>query len=208
MVRDLEREEAEIRNGNRYITEVHGTGVFPRDVDRLFRKYANLRHKVYNTHKDSFTNEATRKELRSYIDEQFVKLTKEYDINGEVDFPGYIKKALNLRVRHSFVKGRFRDTTRERLGSSEDEIEGLLNAGLDTFEASSKEVEDAELIDELLTGADFSLIELEVFSLMVKGKSRERDIIKEVTATHDTSTKSVRDAIKNVREYVLIKLAP
>lgn len=200
--RDLSKEEREIRNGNRFITEVHGKGVFPRDVDRLYHRYANLRYKVYNTHKDSFRSEASRKELRSYIDEQFIKLTKEYDINGEVDFPGYIKKALNLRVRHSFVKGRFRDSARERLGAEDNEIETLL--GTDT--SSQEEIEDAELIDDLLSKAKFSPVELAVFSYLLRGKVKDANIIKEVSAKYKVSQKSVRDAIKNVREYVALNL--
>lgn len=202
MSRDLNREKAEIRNGNRFVTEVHGTGVFPRDVDRLFQQYANLRHKVYNTHKDSFNSEATRKELRSYIDEQFVKLTKEYDINGEVDFPGYIKKALNLRVRHSFIKGRFRDNARERLGSEENEIEGLLSNDIQ----SAREIEDSELIDSLLTGANFSSLEIDILLCLVKGTTKEKDFVRELATKYNVSLKSVRESVKNVKEYVLLHL--
>lgn len=202
MSRDLKKEQVEIRNGNRFVTEVHGTGVFPRDTDRLFRQYANLRHKVYNTHKDSFNSEATRKELRSYIDEQFVKLTKEYDINGEVDFPGYIKKALNLRVRHSFVKGKFRDTTRERLGSEDNEIEGLLAEDLQ----STQLIEDAELIDELLSSANFSDLELAVFQSLLKSNLKEKELVKELASEYNVSFKAVRDSVKNVKEYLALKL--
>ena len=202
MTRDLNKEEAEIRNGNRFVREVHGTGVFPRDVDRLFLKYANLRHKVYNTHKDSFADDATRKELQSYIDEQFVKLTKEYDINGEVVFPGYIKKALNLRVRHSFVKGRFRDTTRERLGSEENEIEGMLADDV----RSAREIEDSELIDDLLTGASFSVLELDIFTQLVQGKIKERVLVKELAEKHGLPIKTVKDSVKDVKDYLALKL--
>ncbi len=201
MVRDLNKEKTEIRNGNRFVTEVKGTGVFPRDVDRLFLQYANLRNKVYNVNKDLFFDEATRKELRSYIDEQFVKLTKEYHINGEVDFAGYIKKSLNLRVRHSFVKSRFRDNSRERLGSEDDEIELLLSAS----EANPTEIEDAELIDSLLTDASFSPLELEVFTLMVQGKVKEKEISRLITA-EDVSQKAIREAIRNVKDYLILKL--
>lgn len=202
MTRDLYKEEAEIRNGNRYVREVHGTGVFPRDVDRLFRKYANLRHKVYNTHKDSFADVATRKELQSYIDEQFVRLTKEYDINGEVDFSGYIKKALNLRVRHSFVKGRFRDSTRERLASEENEIEGLLADDM----SSTQTIEDKELVDALLTGATFTPLELDVFSQLVKGKVKERTLVKELAEKHNLPVKIVKESVKDVKDYLVLKL--
>ncbi|AXY05416.1 hypothetical protein [Enterococcus phage EFLK1] len=202
MSRDVQKEEKEIRNGNRFITETHGKGVFPRDVDRLYHKYSNLRYKVYNTHKDSFNSEASRKELKSYIDEQFIKLTKEYDINGEVDFPGYIKKALNLRVRHSYVKGRFRDTARERLGTQDNEVELLL--GID--DSSQADIEDAELIESLLSKANFSEIELAVFQQLIQGTVRDARIITELSEKYGVSKKAVKDAIKNVREFVLINL--
>lgn len=202
MSRDVQKEEKEIRNGNRFITETHGKGVFPRDVDRLYHKYSNLRYKVYNTHKDSFNSEASRKDLKSYIDEQFIKLTKEYDINGEVDFPGYIKKALNLRVRHSYVKGRFRDTARERLGTQDNEVELLL--GID--DSSQADIEDAELIESLLSKANFSEIELAVFQQLIQGTVRDARIITELSENYGVSKKAVKDAIKNVREFVLINL--
>src|SRR5690606_39735877 len=60
----------------------------------------------------SFADDATRRELRSYIDEQFVKLVKEYDINNPVDFPGYIDKKLKLRVKQTFIKNQFRSEER------------------------------------------------------------------------------------------------
>ena len=116
MARDVEKEQSMIRNGNRYVREQEGTGVFVRDVDRLYVQYTNLRHKVYNSYKDNFSDEATQQELKSYIDEQFVKLTKEYEINGDIDFPGYIKRMLNQRVRGTILKNKFRDNNRERLG--------------------------------------------------------------------------------------------
>lgn len=202
MVRDLNKEEAEIRNGNRFIRETQGTGVFPRDVDRLFRKYANLRHKVYNTNKDAFADEATRRELRSYIDEQFVKLTKEYDINGAVDFPFYIKKMLNLRVSGSFVKSTSRGYKRERLGSKAEDIYGLLPDDVQT----SRAIEDSELIDELLTSANFTELEVDIFTQLTQGRVKERELTKELAEKHNISLKATKEAIKDVKDYLSLKL--
>lgn len=124
MTRDLDNENKRIRNGNRFIYEPEdGSGVFARDVDRLFVEYANLRNKLYHKYKVNFNNEATRKELKSYIDEQFVKLVKEYDINNPVDFPGYVKKKLYARVSQAFVRGKQRVYGREILTSEENAIE-------------------------------------------------------------------------------------
>lgn len=202
MSRDINTEEQEIRNGNRFIKEVHGTGVFSRDVDRLYHRYANLRYRVYNNNKNYFRDEVSRRELRSYIDEQFIKLTKEYDINGEVDFPGYIKKSLNLRVRHSFVKGKFRDNSRERLSSLDDEIEQLL--GVDCN--SQNHIEDIELVEFLLSQAKFNQLELAVFTKLLLTNTKDTEIVKELSSKYNVSLKTVRDAIRDVREYVKLTL--
>lgn len=201
-MRKVDEEEKMIRNGNRFITEEKGRGVFPRDVDRLFQQYANLRHKVYNTNKEVFRDEATRQELKSYIDEQFVKLAKEYEINGEVDFPGYIKKALNLRVKHSFIKGRFRDNSREKLGTEENTVEDMLTQDTTSY----VDTEERELIDYLLDGASFSNIEMDLLYGLLMGKETERDLIYHLAKKYDMQVKEVKPYLKELREYVVLKL--
>jgi len=65
-------------NGNRFLTNTDAhTGVFLRDVDKLFVQYKNLRMSVYNQYKGYLPDAATRAELWSYISEQFVRLVKE-----------------------------------------------------------------------------------------------------------------------------------
>lgn len=91
-------DKRKIRNGNKYIKDDAGEGVFSRDPDRLYREYANLRYSIYDSWKRNFNSEAGREELMSHIDEQFIRLVREYDITSEVDFPGYIKAKLNRRV--------------------------------------------------------------------------------------------------------------
>lgn len=202
MVRDINEESKEIRNGNRFVKEEHGSGVFPRDVDRLFVKYSNLRHKVYNTHKNSFPDEATRRELMSYINEQFVKLTKEYDINGYVDFPGYIKKALNLRVRYSFVKGRFRDKGREFLGTEDDEVEGMLSEDVHSTEA----IEERELLEYLMSGTNFNEMELYILQALIGGRAKEKGLAKSIANTFGTSISEAKRELTEIQNYIWYKL--
>lgn len=92
--------------------------MLPREVDKLFFQYSKLRKKIVRDEMSRFTyrdNESGRwvydkaqlDDLKSYVDYQFVKLTKEYDPNSGVDFPGYIKSKLKLRTAHSYIKSKY-----------------------------------------------------------------------------------------------------
>ena len=100
------------------------------------------------------------------------------------------------------MKGRFRDTTRERLGSEENEIEGMLADDV----RSAREIEDSELIDDLLTGASFSVLELDIFTQLVQGKIKERVLVKELAEKHGLPIKTVKDSVKDVKDYLVLKL--
>ncbi|MGI4630682.1 hypothetical protein ACR2YW_28040, partial [Klebsiella pneumoniae] len=92
-------------NGNRYVIDIDGIPVdFERDLDSLLNRYKNLRWSLYHRYAGILSNDFERQELREYIDEQFIKLVKEYNIRSKVDFPGYIKAKLTLRVQNSYVK--------------------------------------------------------------------------------------------------------
>lgn len=204
MVRDLEKESQKIRNGNRFISDEGGSGVFPRDTDRLLREYTNLRKKIYNTYKNVFNDEATRKELSSYIDEQFVKLVKEYDINSPVDFPGYIKIKLPLRVKQTFVKNQFRDKGREWLTTEEDEIEQMLETTENYMNELS--IEDRDLREFVFKGTHFNPIESEIITLWLNRRLTDREIVSLLMKSHKKSKREVERAITEMKEYVLIKL--
>lgn len=90
----------------------------PREVEQLYKQYSKLRHKIVRdemsrfTYRDSETgrvvyDKAQVDDLKSYVDYQFVKLTKEYNPNSGVDFPGYIKSKLKLRTAHSYIKRKY-----------------------------------------------------------------------------------------------------
>lgn len=202
MARDVEKEQSMIRNGNRYVREQEGTGVFVRDVDRLYVQYTNLRHKVYNSYKDNFSDEATQQELKSYIDEQFVKLTKEYEINGDIDFPGYIKRMLNQRVRGTFLKNKFRDNNRERLGKEENEVELLMGYSSEI----DPDVAFRELVEEVFSDVHLSDIERAILNLWINTDLKDREVIIQVTSEQAVSVQAVQLAMKELRIFVMAKL--
>lgn len=202
LARDIEKEQSMIRNGNRYVREQEGTGVFIRDVDRLYVQYTNLRHKVYNSYKDNFSDEATQQELKSYIDEQFVKLTKEYEINGDIDFPGYIKRMLNQRVRGTFLKNKFRDNNRERLGKEENEVELLMGYSSEI----DPDVAFRELVEEVFSDVHLSDIERAILNLWINTDLKDREVIIQVTSEQAVSVQAVQLAMKELRIFVMAKL--
>lgn len=202
LARDVEKEQSMIRNGNRYVREQEGTGVFVRDVDRLYVQYTNLRHKVYNSYKDNFSDEATQQELKSYIDEQFVKLTKEYEINGDIDFPGYIKRMLDQRVRGTFLKNKFRDNNRERLGKEENEVELLMGYSSEI----DPDVAFRELVEEVFSDVHLSDIERAILNLWINTDLKDREVIIQVTSEQAISVQAVQLAMKELRIFVMAKL--
>lgn len=202
MVRDIREEEKQIRNGNRFMTETTGRGVFPRDVDKLLIKYSNLRRKVYSTFERSFPDEATRKELKSYIDEQFIKLTKEYDINGAVDFPGYIKKSLNLRVKHGFVGGRYRDNGREKLGVEDGEVENMLKEDIHSLQ----DIDDKELMNYILSGAELNPLQMDILKELLENQTVSRSRTKQLGEEYGVKSRDVTKETDQVKEYLYHRL--
>lgn len=203
MVRDLEKEAKKIRNGNRYVQAVDGRGVFPRDSDRLFLEYKNLRGKIYSDYRESFRDEATKQELRSYIDEQFIKLVKEYDINSPVDFPGYIKKKLGLRVKQTFVKNQFRDKGRESLTKNEGDIEGMLEGDADTYEVDNS---DLDLLEFVFSHADFTEVQKDILDLWLTKRRTDKEIQETVSQRHGIKPKQVETDMSELRQFVLYKV--
>lgn len=202
MVRDLNKEAQKIRNGNRFVKEVDGTGVFSRDADRLLNEYTNLRKKLYSTYSGSFSDQATREELRSYIDEQFVKLVKEYDINSPVDFPGYIDKKLKLRVKQTFVKNQYRDKGREKLLSREDGIDILL----DEQEYDELQEEDMTILNDIFSGVDFSEPETFIIKSWLTSPVTDARLTQQVSKEYSVTKREADVMLKNLKDFVRIKL--
>lgn len=202
-----------MRNGNRYITEVEGKGVFLRDTDKLFSQYANLRYKVYNQYVDDIPNSANRAELMSYINEEFVKLVKEYDINGEVDFPGYIKKKLGLRVKGSYIKKLHKNSFREPLGESDDSVDFLLNTtgGYQNTGGHLDYPSERELLNTIFSGVDLQPIEIDIVNAWLDTPNMDiviaKDLVDKYKETMPDITKAkVKEYMQELRFYITRQL--
>lgn len=111
--------------GSRY-TPIGSDKNYARDIDRLYVMYKPLRLAVYKEVSSWLTSEQDKADLTSFINEHFVRLVKEYDPTSNVDFPGYIKKMLTLRAKHSFTSNLRRYSTKEdTVGTQEDMLEYL-----------------------------------------------------------------------------------
>lgn len=104
----------------------------PRDAEALYHQYHNLIARLIKDEYSRFTyvdgsktvtDDIRVADLESYIQYQFVKLVKEYDVHSPVDFPGYIKSKLTLRTKHSFVKSYFKHQARELYTETGDDEE-------------------------------------------------------------------------------------
>lgn len=191
-----------IRNGNRYVSEESGKGVFARDVDRLFHEYTNLRMSLYNKHKNSFTNQETKNELMSYIDEQFIKLVKEYEINSPIDFPGYVKTKLSARVSQGFVRGRYRDKSREVILRGEHSLQDMIEQeGVNNLES----IEMNDLLNHIFGGLELSESEEDI----VRGwllYETDKKIVDYITETYGETNASVRENMRKLRKEVKVKI--
>lgn len=203
MSRDILKEQQNIRTGNRYIIEAgEAKGVFSRDIDLLFVQYKNLRDKVYVDFSIAFNDFATKNELKSYIDEEFIKLCKEYEINSPVDFPYYIKTKLNARVRGTFIPMVYRNRKRERLGYSADYVNNLLEGTTSLFSID----EYNELVNTITTGVKLTSIEEETLGYLLSGSWSNKDITDMVVATHNIPRTQVKDTIEDLKELIANKL--
>ncbi|ASR79370.1 RNA polymerase sigma factor [Bacillus phage Zainny] len=180
MSRDLEKEANKILNGAGFLKNIEETsGVFSRDPEQLFHQYKNLRVSVYNKYKGYIPDEATRAELMSYISEQFLRLVKEYDINGPVDFPFYVDNKLKLRVKNSFIKNNYRDKSRVFTTKHDFDVTDLIemNESMDSL------LEEMEVLEAALYGVKLDEIDRDILTLLVR-ENTDSYIIKILVAKY------------------------
>ena len=205
MARDTEKEQEQILNGNRFmVNTTEETGVFLRDVDKLLHQYRNLRLSVYNQYKDYLTDSVSQDELRSYIDEQFIRLVKEYDINGPVDFPGYIKTKLNYRVKHSYIKGEYRDRQRVFVPKNDFDVSNLIekNPRID------EELGYYEALEYALHGIELNDLEKDILFYILQ-EMTDTQIEKEIKGKKlhgKISSALIRDTIKRMQTFLKTRL--
>lgn len=204
-MRNTDKENEQINNGNRFMINTdEATGVFLRDTDKLLHQYTNLRMSIFSQYKEYLPDPISQEELRSYIDEQFVRLVKEYDINGPVDFPGYIKTKLTYRVRHSYIRGEYRDRQRVFVPRNDFDVSNLIERNpmndeeLDYYEALEYALHDVELND----------VEKDVLFHILQ-ELTDSQIEKEVRKNHsraEVSSTYIRETIKDMQEFLRTRL--
>ena len=205
MSRDIEKEQDQILNGNRFMVNTSETrGVFLRDVDKLMHQYRNLRLSVFNQYKDSLPDPVSQDELRSYIDEQFVRLVKEYDINGPVDFPGYIKTKLTYRVKHSYIKGEYRDRHRVFVTRNDFDVSNLI----EKTPLIDEELDYYEVLEYALHDVKLTELEKEILFYILQ-EMTDAQIERKVKENHKqdkVSAACIRDTLKNMQMFLKTKL--
>lgn len=207
MARNPEKEQEQILNGNKFLgmnTE-ESTGVFLRDTDKLLHQYSNLRHSLFNQFKSYLPDSVTQEELKSYIDEQFVRLVKEYHINGAVDFPGYIKTKLTHRVRHSYIKGEYRDRKRVFVTKNDGDVTIIM----DSNPSYDSELDYYMILEDVLKGVTMSQLEKEVLYLTMQ-EHTESQIVAELSckwAEEGVSSTRIREVIKDIHEFIRTRLS-
>lgn len=139
-----------------------------RDVDTLYEKYLPLRLALYRDYNSYLPNTASKEDLVSFINEQFVRLCYEFDVSGDMDFAGYIKTMLTLRVKHSFVDKEYRTRTKEPVGI---EADIRLQASDGSIAEKDFEILQAEFVDMLMSSADLTAIDKEIITLLMEVKS-------------------------------------
>lgn len=204
-MRDIEKESKQILNGNRYLVNTNeATGVFLRDVDKLMHQYKNLRMSVYNQFKEYMPDPVTQSELWSYINEQFVRLVKEYDINGPVDFPGYIKTKLTYRVKHSYIKGEYRDRQRVFVPKNEFDVSHLIEQS----PVRDEELDYYETLEYALSNVKLDDLEKEVLFLILQEftSSQIESKIKKNHPRERLSSASIRETIEEMQDFLKTRL--
>jgi hypothetical protein len=203
LTRNVENEKKRILNGNRFaVNASEFVGVFHRDVDKLMHQYRNLRMSIYNQFKDYLPDQITQEELRSYIDEQFVRLVKEYDINGPVDFPGYIKTKLTYRVKHSYIKGEYRDRQRVFVPKNEFDVSNLIERS----PSSDEELDYYEALEYALSGMKFSDLEKEILFLTLQEMTASQIEKKVKKKFPKASSSSIKESLNEVQLFLKTKL--
>lgn len=204
-MRNIENEQDQILNGNRFIVNTNeATGVFLRDVDKLMHQYRNLRMSIFNAYKEYLPDPISQSELISYIDEQFVRLVKEYDINGPVDFPGYIKTKLNYRVKHSYIKGEYRDRQRVFVPKNVFDVSNLIERS----PVKDEELDYYEVLEYALHDIKLSELEKEVLFYMLQ-EMTDAQIERKVKAAHPQekiSSATIRETLREMQLFLKTRL--
>ncbi|AOZ62065.1 sigma factor [Bacillus phage QCM8] len=205
MPRDTEKEQEQLWNGNRFLVNTdESTGVFLRDVDKLLHQYANLRNSIYNQYKVYLADPISQDELKSYIDEQFIRLVKEYDIGSDVDFPGYIKIKLHYRVKNSYIKSVYRDSQRVFVTRNAFDVSHLIEQN----PSNDEELDYYAALEYALKGVELDDMEKQVLFYIIQELSdvQIEQHIRDNNPNEKISSSLVRSKIKSMQTFLKTKL--
>lgn len=184
--------------GSRY-APVNSGQEFTRDVDALFVKFAPLRKSIQHKLTMSVPSEADREDLISFINEQFVKLVKEYDPSSGVDFPGYITKMLTMRTKYLYVRPVNREHEREAQTTDEE----ILSA-LDETDIAMEEEGISDIIDHVASKLHLTEDDRAVMVLLSDG-FQDKDIISRMVTKgiKQEEAKEYLETLKSSLAYAL-----
>lgn len=173
-----------------------------RDLDRLYEQYRPLRLSLITQFAPDCVDSATKEELPSYIDEQFIRLTLEYDVSSPVDYPGYIKILLTLRTKYSFIDIRNKKANAEILEDITDPMTS--NIANKVYTDGEQEESLAELLEDIYSRVHLPDLETLILGRLIRGH-RLFDIRRYLKENHTKySTKEVTSAINNIKEICLL----
>lgn len=191
-----------MNNGNRYVIDTEGVQHdLDRDIDKLMHNYRNLRYALYYRYASQMDNYVKKEELLEYINEQFIKLVKEYNIQSEVDFPYYIKSKLTMRVRNSYVKKNKDRDANVVFGNDNDTLETII-------ESSDSDLGMQDLLGYLFDGVEFTEIENELLTEIFTNNENVDDpiIVSNVASRMEVPRKDVTRTLTELKDFIRFKL--
>lgn len=192
-----------MNNGNRYVIDTEGVKHdLNRDIDKLMHNYRNLRYALYYRYSNHMDNYVKKEELLEYINEQFIKLVKEYNIHSEVDFPYYIKSKLTMRVRNSYVKKNKDRDANVVFGNDNDTLETII-------ESNGSELGMSDLVSYLFEGIEFTDIENELLLQILTNDENIDDpnIVSNVAHKLKEPRKEVTRSLTELKDFIRFKLS-
>ena len=147
---------------------------FTRDVDRQWLQFEPLRKSIYRKLAASVPSTADKEDLVNFIDEQFVKLVKEYDPMSGVDFPGYISKMLLIRAKGLYVRPVNRGHEREAQ-TTDEEILSQIDDTVPVMEESTRD-DLTDILAYLTARINLTPMDIKVVTFLSEG-AKDRAII-------------------------------
>ena len=181
--------------GSRFSFDTNSDMELIRDIDRNYSKYLPLRLAIYGSNLEVRGHRVDPTELTSYINEQFMRLTLEYDPSSPIDYPGYMKLMLPLRVRHSFVKPYL---VQQGTEESTDSLEMFVKSG--TYGSSNNEINSLEIIEYAISELDLTKLDKQILEEVIYEKT-PREIAKDLSSP-DHSEDEIKDAVKQLRKQL------